>query len=240
MRRDAAEILLDLRQRFFGLEVAYQRQYRVVRRIINAKEILDVLHAGGVEIFHGADDRVLIREVIVHGLLRHFFRLAVGLVVDAQPPLFLHCIALIVEIGGADDERAHAIGFEKQAEVELIGGERLKIIRAIFGGGAVHLAAIVFDQDHVLAFTNILRTLKHHVFEQMREPGPALPLIVRPDVVSDRNGVSGRGVILRQHYTKPVIELMLLDGNLERFGLRLRLDERHTQNKHKYGGSTQR
>jgi len=92
----------------------------------------------------------------------------------------------------------------------------------------------------VLAFADILRALKHHVLEQMCEAGSALSFIVRSDIVGNRNGVSGSGVIFRQHHAKPIVELELLNGNLGIFGLRLCLDKAHAERKHKYSGNTHR
>ena len=71
---------------------------------------------------------------------------AVRLVVDAQPALFLDGVALVVEVLLGDDQRAHAIGFEEQRELELIGRQRLEVQRPIVVGRAVHRAAVVEDQ----------------------------------------------------------------------------------------------
>ncbi len=109
----------------------------------------------------------------------------------------------------------------------MIRCEGLEIIRPVFGGGPVHIAAVVLHQDHVFALADVLRTLEHHVLEQMRKPGAAGVLVVRADVVTDRDGVSGRRVILGKYNPQSVSELVLLDGNLQALSLRLRLNRRH-------------
>ena len=61
---NGAEILLDLGQGLIGLEIADQRQHRVVGSIVAFEERLHVLQGGGVEVLHGADDGVLVGEVV--------------------------------------------------------------------------------------------------------------------------------------------------------------------------------
>ena len=67
---------------------------------------------------------------------------AVRLVVPPEPALFLHCVALVVEVVLRDLERPHAVGFEENPEVELIGRQRLEVERAVLVGRAVHVAAV--------------------------------------------------------------------------------------------------
>jgi hypothetical protein len=58
---DRAEILLDQRPRFGGVDVAGQHQHRIVGAVIVAEPLLHVGQAGGVEVGHRADRRVVIR-----------------------------------------------------------------------------------------------------------------------------------------------------------------------------------
>ncbi len=159
---------------------------------------------------------MLVGEVIEDQALHHFRSLAVGLVVDAQPALFLHRVALIVQVRLVHRERAHAVRFKEQAQIELVGGEGFEIIGTILGRSAVHVAAIVFHQNHVLALAHVLGAFEHHVLEKVRESGMAHSLAVRADVVGDGDGVSGRGVIHGHDDAEPVVELVLLDGNSQR------------------------
>ena len=58
------------------------------------------------------------------------------------------------------------------------------------------LAAVVEDEREMFAGTDLLGSFEHHVLEQVREPGPALALVARADVVGDGDRVDRRGVIL--------------------------------------------
>ena len=55
--------------------------------------------------------------------------------------------------------------FEKQAELQLIGGQGLEVVRAVLIRGAVQGPAVVLNQHHVLALAHVLGALKHHVLE---------------------------------------------------------------------------
>src|SRR5262249_57847157 len=108
--------------------------------------------------------------------------LAVGLIVYAESSLFLHGVALIFEILFRDVETSHAVGFQEKREVELVGGQRLIIVGPIRVGRTVHRAAVVEDENELLALADVLRTLKHHVLEEVREAGAALSLVARTGV----------------------------------------------------------
>ena len=120
---------------------------------------------------------MLISEGIVRDLIESVERQAVRLIVVSLAFFFLYRLALIGEVHLGDGERSHAVRFEEQAEVDLIRRQCFVIFGAIAVGRAVHASTIVFDQNKVLAFSDIRGTLKHHVFEQMGEAGPAGPLI---------------------------------------------------------------
>ena len=154
----------------------------------------------------------------------------------AQPAFFLHRVALVVQVRLVHRQRTHAVGFQEQAEIELIGREGFEIIRAILRGGAVHVAAVVFHQDHVLALADVRRAFEHHVLEQVREAGMARPLVVRADVIGNGNPVSGRGMIHGHYDAEPVIQLVLFNRNPQRFrrGLGFQQPVRR-RNKHQTG-----
>ena len=145
-----------------------------------------------------------------------FERLAVRLVVEPEPPLFLDRVALVVEVVLRDLERPHAVGLEEQPEIELIGRQRFEVQRAILVGRPVHRAAVVEDQREVLAGADLLGPFEHHVFEQMREPGAALPLVTRADVVGDGDRVDGRGVVFRDDHAETVLELRVGERDARR------------------------
>jgi len=106
-----------------------------------------------------------------------------------------------------------SIGFEVDAEIELVRRQGLEIQRTVLVRGAVHRAAVGEDQHEVLAGADVLGSLEHHVFEQVGEAGAARPLVLRADVVpevdrderqpavdveNDTQAVGERGLVQRQ------------------------------------------
>jgi len=57
------------------------------------------------------------------------------------------------------------------------------ILRSITAGETVHSAAIVFDQHEMLTFADVLRTLEHHVLEQMGKARAPIALVARAGVI---------------------------------------------------------
>src|SRR5258706_9188815 len=160
MRRNVLEIFYYQSQRRSGIEIATQREHGVVGRIVSPEKRLRVLHSGVMEISHRADRRMFISEVIVNQIERRLVAFTVGPIVIVLPPLLLHGGALIIVICLGNRLRAHAIGFEKNSQLELIGRQRFEIVGAIGIGRAVGAAAVLLDQDEVLALADVFRTLK--------------------------------------------------------------------------------
>ena len=150
-----------------------------------------------------------------------------------EPAFFLHGVALVVEVVLGDRERLHAIGFEEDAEVELVGRQRLVIQRAILVGRAVHRAAVDEHLHEVLAGADVLGSLEHHVLEEMREPGAALALVLRADEVVHDDRIDRRVVILGDDHAQAVGQLGF--GELDRRrGLRVRASgHTHGQREHR-------
>ncbi len=193
-------------KRVVGIEIAHERDDGIVRSVIDAKEILHVLDGRGVQVGHGSDHRVFVSEIIVGQAVYIEFGAAVGLIVNSLAALFLHGVALVIEIRLIDIQRAHAIGLEKKSQIELIFRQLLEVSGAVFGGGAVHVAAVVEDQHEMLALADILRALKHHVLEEMRVAGMAGAFVAAAHVVRNVNRVNGRAVIGDENYAEAVIE----------------------------------
>ena len=159
---------------------------------------------------------MLVSEVVVEQSLHDFAALAVSHIVNAQPTLFLHGIALIVQIHFVDDEAAHPVCFEKEREVELIGGQRVEVGGAVFIGRAVHRAAVVEDEIKMLARADVLRAFEHHVLEEVREARSSWALVARADVVGDVYCDDGRALVLNRDDTQAVLQLRLfvIDVNI--------------------------
>jgi len=60
----------------------------------------------------------------------------------------------------------------------------------------------------------VLRSLEHHVFEQVGKTGLARPLVLRADVVPDVDGHDWGGTVLVQDDLQPVGQLVLFEGKL--------------------------
>ena len=196
--------------------VAGDGQDRVVRRVVGLEERGHVLRRGRVQILHRADHRMLVGRIVERELVHRIVGSAVGLIVASLPPFFLHRLALVVEILLHDRERSHAVGLEKEPRLELVGRHRLEIERALLVRRAVHRAAVAEDRVEVLAGADVFGPLEHHVLEQVREAGPALPLVARSDVVDHGDGEHRRDVILGDDEPQAVRQPGLGEHDLRR------------------------
>ena len=156
---------------------------------------------------------MFVRKIVVGEVFENFVRLSIRLIIHAQAPLFLDRAALVVEIRLRDSQRPHAVGFEEQRHVELIGRHALVIIRRVVAGGAVHVAAVHVHEDQVFAFAHVLRALEHHVFKEVRKSRVACLLVSRSDVVGDAERYRWRRMVFREHDAQTVLQRVLLDGN---------------------------
>ena len=218
---DAAEVLLDEPLRLGRLEVAGDDERGVVRRVVEVEELLHVRRLPGVQVVHRADDRVRVGEAArrVEGAVRLLEDdLHVRRVVDAQPALLLHGLALVVEVRVGDGERAHAVGLEPEREVEPVRRHRLVVVGAVLGGAPVEAPAGPLEQRHVVALPHVLRALEHHVLEEVREAAASFDLTARADVIPDVDRHERCGVVLVDDYREPVAELERLGGNAELLG----------------------
>ena len=150
---------------------------------------------------------MLVREIVVGKIVHIQFRPAVGLIVDALPPFFLHRVALVVQIRLRDVQRLHAVCFQEQPEIELIFRQLLEIGRAVLVRGAVHSAAVVQHLDEMFALAHVCRALKHHVLEEMRKSRAPRPLVAASDVVANVYGIHRRAMVRHQNHAQPVVEL---------------------------------
>ena len=149
---------------------------------------------------------MLVGEVAVEQLVEVLVGAPVRLIVDAQPALFLHGLPLVVELLLRDLQRAHAIRFEEQRQLELVRRQRLEVQRQVVAGGAVHRAAVREHLVEVLAVADVARPLEHHVLEQVREAGAPAPLVARADVVGDVQRDHRRAVVLDELHAQAVVE----------------------------------
>src|SRR5438105_1893035 len=112
---------------------------------------------------------------------------AVWLVIYRPPSLVLDHITLRVELllrhGG--QQFPHAVRFEPERKGELIGRNRLEIVRSLQPGRPVECPTRALNQLEVLIRSDVCRSLEEHVFEQVSESGSADFFIRRTDVVPE-------------------------------------------------------
>ena len=128
------------------------------------------------------------------------------LIVDPQPALLFHHVPLVGERLPVDPERRHAIGLEPQGERQIVRRQRRPEHRLVVGRVGVALAAAARNHRGVPFGRDVLRALEHQVLEQVRKPGPARLLVLRPDVIPELHVHDRRRVILRQHHRQAVGE----------------------------------
>ena len=147
--------------------------------------------------------------------------LAIGLVL-ALPLFVLHHSALFVEfrLGDGAGEVAHAVGFHPQHRVQRRGGHVLEVVGAVVAGGSVQIGCAQFFEHLEIVGIEVLAAVEHQVLEQVREPGLAALLVLRPDVVPDVDRHDGSFVVLVDDDREPVREHELHIRDVNRHVLR--------------------
>ena len=112
----------------------------------------------------------------VRGLQRALHQHAFGAVL-AHFEFVAHHRHFFVEQRLLDLAVDHAVGFQLERELKvLVGGvERLEVIGAVPGGGAVHVGAVILEfLFHILAGLSLE---EHHVLQQVRHTGFAVAFL---------------------------------------------------------------
>ena len=123
---------------------------------------------------------------------------AVRAVVVRPALLVLDDLALVVEVLLAQsvEQGRHPVGFEPERQVELVGRQRLEVVRAVQPRGAVHRPTGGLHERDVLGFRDVPRALEHDVLEEVREARLARDLVLGPDVVPEVDRDDRRQVVL--------------------------------------------
>ena len=145
-----------------------------------------------------------------------FLHQVVGLAL-ALPALVAHHVPLVRQVAPVQvvQQPSHAVAFQPQPQFELVGRQRLEVIRAVEFRSPVDVGrARRFQQPEVLVRLHVLRSLEHHVLEQVRESRPPRTLVRRPDVVPQVHRHQRQPVIFAQDHLQPVRQLvfLILDG----------------------------
>ena len=138
-----AEVLLDQRLRLRRVEVADDRQARVVGRVVLLEESLHVVELRRLDVLVRADDVAVVRMPLREQRLKQrLFGEAVRLVLDALAPLVADDVLLVRQRRLIDlvEQVAHAIGLEPQRQLELVRRDGLEVVGAVEVGRAVDVA----------------------------------------------------------------------------------------------------
>src|SRR5262249_17345258 len=99
--------------------------------------------------------------------------------------------------------------FGPERGLELMSGQNFEVVGEIKPGRAVQDAAVLLNEFDELHLTQVLRSLKHQVFEKVGKPGAVPWLDAEPDVVVDGDG-HGRGrPVFSEHDFQTVRELII-------------------------------
>ena len=167
-------------------------------------KIAHIVHRGRLEIGHAADGRMLVRMLAERLVVDNLVQPAERLIVHPQPAFFLDHVAFVGEGLAVDPQRRHPIGFEPQGERQIVGRQRGPEHRLVIGRIGVALAAAAGNHRRVPLGRDVLRALEHQVLEQVRKPGPARLLVLRPDVIPQLHVHDRRRMVFRQHDRQPV------------------------------------
>jgi hypothetical protein len=126
-------------------------------------------------------------------------------------PLIFYDIALVIQLLLIQrrEKEAHAIRFKVKTELYIIAWYNFKIGRGIGSREAVDIGADFLQEFEMFAVFHMLRTLEHHMLEQVGETGAFELFILRADVVNHYNRRHRRGVILVKNDGESVVELVL-------------------------------
>ena len=207
-----------------GFEVAGDHQRGVVRRVVRLEERPHVVERRRVEVLEIAVEVVRVVPVLVR---RHRQvdprEPAVGLIQDVDLDLVLHDLLLVLQILGIDVQTAHAIALGPQDGLEHVRRHDLEVVREVEPRGAVQEPAVRFDEANELHLAKVLRSLEHHVLEEVREPRLVLRLVAEADVVVQRDHHRRRRGVARQDDLEPILQLEVVSRNRELAGGRRRL-----------------
>ena len=190
------------------IDVAGQRDHRVVRAIFVEEPLLDVGQARRIQVGHRADGAVMVGMAFrEQGLELLIFDEAARLVV-ALPLLVLDDAALQVEpfLGHRRQQITHPVGLHEQRLLERALGNRLVIIGAVEPGRPVPVGCPQAFEERHGRLADIVRPVEHQMLEQMGETGLALGLVLGPDIIVDGDGDDRRLMILVDQHFQAIVE----------------------------------
>ena len=212
--RDRTEVTLDHRACRLRVEVAGEREYRVVGRVVGAEEVGHIVEARRAQVLHRPDQRVVERMLAREAERRQPLPPgAVRLIVYRPATLVLHHVALRVELllCHRREEPRHAVRFEPERELQLMRRHRLVVVGPIEPGRTIERATGALHEFEVLVGADLRAPLKEHVLEQVRESRASGAFVRRAHVVPQVHCHDRRRMVLRQHHTQSVGQRVRLD-----------------------------
>ena len=205
------QVLVDPGRELLLVEVADHDQGGVVGAVVGFVEGAHIVDGGGVQLLDRADARPVIGVGLV-GRPRQVEaeETAVGRGQHPLAQLLLHHVALGLEVGVVDDQRAHPLALGPDQPLQMVGRHHLVVVGEVVEGRRVVEAAHVLGQAVEALGRQVAGGLEHHVFEEVREAGAAGRIVLRPHAVPDLHGDVRRRAVERGVDLQPVGQLALL------------------------------
>jgi hypothetical protein len=175
--RPRAEVALRQREGGVGLDVTDQDQRAIVGRVIGAIELRQIGHGPGLDVHRPADGGDPVRMDLEGGGLHLLVEQCRIAVLDAQPPLRVDHLALVLDHGRLEGQIGDAVALELEHQLQCRTREPVLVHRDVLGGVGIVAAALGFHEPVELALCAAARAVEHHVLEKMRQTGPARTLI---------------------------------------------------------------
>src|SRR5438093_5727514 len=156
----------------------------------------------------------------VRRMRENLVRAAVRLVVHPLPALVLDDVALRVELREIErvEQKTHAIGFEPERRLEIVGRHRLVVHRSIVVRRAVVGAAHALGELVVQPVRHVARSGEHDVLEEMGEAGTPRQLVLGADVKPGFDSDGRRRAIGRQNHCHAVRQRVGVERDPDRVG----------------------
>ena len=204
-RGDAAELLLDLLQHVFGVDVADDHQRGVRRHVELSIVPVEVVTRHRLQVGQPADGRVVIRMHLEGGGRDFRIEQLFGIVLAALQLRDDHralgfAVRRVVQAG------VHPLRFDEQHAVERVFRRRLEVGGLIDPRIAVPGAAELLDDALHLVTRDVLRALEVHVLAPVRHAGHARPFVFRPDAIPAPHRRQWRGMHFPNQDLEPVAE----------------------------------
>jgi hypothetical protein len=146
------------------------------------------------------------------------------------PLLVLHHAPLLVQpcLRDGAEQVAHPVRLEEQREVEGVGRDVLEVVGPVVVGRPVDVRHAHLLQRAEVLIVVVLAPVEHQMLEQVREAGPARPLVLRSDVIPQVDRYDGSLVVLVDDESQAIGQHVALERDVDRRGaLRLQRSNRH-------------